>query len=51
MEEILFDPQTSGGLLVSLKQEDAEEALKKLNKLGLPAALKVKMLKIEKRTL
>ena len=35
MEEILFDPQTSGGLLVSLKQEDAEKALKQLSKLGL----------------
>lgn len=39
MEEILFDPQTSGGLLVSLKQEDAEEALKKLKKLGLSCAI------------
>lgn len=39
MEEILFDPQTSGGLLVSMDKEDAAAALKELRKLGLPCAL------------
>lgn len=34
MEEILFDPQTSGGLLVSIAAEDAPEALKRLAERG-----------------
>ena len=29
-EDLLFDPQTSGGLLVSLKKKDAKEVLKRL---------------------
>lgn len=37
MEELLFDPQTSGGLLVSMAAEDAGRALKELSALGLPA--------------
>ncbi len=36
MEEILFDPQTSGGLLVSMDAEDAKKALEELKMLGLP---------------
>ena len=32
MEEILFDPQTSGGLLVSMPQADALEALKNVKR-------------------
>ena len=39
MEEILFDPQTSGGLLVSMDPEDAPAALEELKKLGLPCAV------------
>lgn len=38
MEEILFDPQTSGGLLAGIRSEDAQSALGKLKKLGLPCA-------------
>ena len=38
MEEILFDPQTSGGLLAGIRPEDAQSALEKLKKLGLPCA-------------
>lgn len=36
IEEILFDAQTSGGLLVSMPPEDGEAALKELKVLGLP---------------
>lgn len=36
LEEILYDPQTSGGLLVSIKKEDAMNALAQLKLLGLP---------------
>lgn len=36
IEEILFDAQTSGGLLVSMPPEDGETALKELKALGLP---------------
>ncbi len=37
MEEVLFDPQTSGGLLFSVAKEHAEELLQELNKV-VPAA-------------
>lgn len=37
MEEILFDPQTSGGLLVAVKATDTEELLSELQQAGLPA--------------
>lgn len=39
MEEVLFDPQTSGGLLVSVNPEDAEEIVGKMQAQGLPAAI------------
>ena len=39
LEEILFDPQTSGGLLVSMDREDAAPALEEIRKLGLPCAI------------
>lgn len=39
IEEILFDPQTSGGLLVSLADGDAQLALKEIQALGLPCGL------------
>ncbi len=39
MEEILFDPQTSGGLLVSLAPEDGETCLEDIKKLGLPCGM------------
>lgn len=37
MEEILYDPQTSGGLLAAVRPEDAAEICGKLTALGLPA--------------
>lgn len=39
MQEILFDPQTSGGLLASIDAADAEAALKELEELGLPCGI------------
>ena len=39
MEELLFDPQTSGGLLFAVKKEDALPFLKELKNEGLPAAI------------
>lgn len=38
-EEVLFDPQTSGGLLVSLPENEAEKAIKEIAKLGLPCGI------------
>ena len=39
MEEILFDPQTSGGLLAAVPPQDADQILKELKKEGLPAKI------------
>ena len=39
MEEVLFDPQTSGGLLVAVAPECAEELLAELQATDLPAQI------------
>ena len=39
MEEVLFDPQTSGGLLVAAEPGQAPQLLKDLRESGLPAAI------------
>ncbi len=39
VEEILYDAQTSGGLLVSMEAEDGERALEELKTLGLPCGI------------
>lgn len=39
MEEILFDPQTSGGLLMSVAKEDAQSLLEDLQALGLSCGI------------
>ncbi len=39
MEEILFDPQTSGGLLAAVDEKEAEQILKELIHAGLPAKI------------
>ena len=38
-EELLFDPQTSGGLLLAVDGKDAKELEKELQKAGLPAKI------------
>ena len=38
MEEVLFDPQTSGGLLIAAAPDRSEELLAELKEAGLPAA-------------
>ena len=39
MEEILFDPQTSGGLLLAVGKEEADVLLNELKDAGMPAAI------------
>ena len=39
MEELLFDPQTSGGLLACLDPKEAEKALEEIENLGLPCGI------------
>lgn len=39
MEELLFDPQTSGGLLVALPKEEAYEAIEEIKETGLPCGV------------
>lgn len=39
MEEILFDPQTSGGLLIAVKAQEADALLAELQQEGLPARI------------
>lgn len=39
MEEVLFDPQTSGGLLAAVAPECAQQLLQELREAGMPAAI------------
>ena len=49
LEEIMYDPQTSGGLLISLPSEYAEELLEKLNKLEIKSAVVGKVIKKQEK--
>lgn len=48
LEEILFDPQTSGGLLVSVPEIYSIELLNELNKLNIKSSIIGKVIKREK---
>lgn len=39
IEELLFDPQTSGGLLISMNPEAAQDMVKKMNEKEIPARI------------
>ncbi len=39
LEEIMYDPQTSGGLLISVPEEEAQELLERLNKFEIKSAI------------
>ena len=39
MQEVLFDPQTSGGLLIVVAENEAEELTRRMQAIGLPAAI------------
>lgn len=47
MEDILFDPQTSGGLLFSCSEDESEKILKELNELKLKSSIVGKVLPYE----
>lgn len=49
MEEILFDPQTSGGLLISAAKEDGAELAEALCKAGMPASIIGEVTKKDKK--
>lgn len=44
LEEILFDPQTSGGLLFAVPQEEGKALLQELKEAGLPAQIVGRMI-------
>ena len=39
MEEVLFDPQTSGGLLIAVERQQADALLDELKQAGHPASI------------
>ena len=39
MQEILLDPQTSGGMLYSVAPEDVNDVMKELNDLEMPSCV------------
>ena len=50
-EDLVFDPQTSGGLLLSIASEDATTAMERLESLTLPCALIGKVTELQKNHL
>ena len=50
LEEILYDPQTSGGLLISIPEQYAEEMLEKLNKHEIKSAIVGKVIEKQEKS-
>ena len=50
-EDIVFDPQTSGGLLLSIDPQDADEAISRLSFLSLPCAVVGRVIDYQKKHL
>lgn len=49
MQEVLFDPQTSGGLLIAVAEKDAEEMVQRMQDSGVPAKVVGEILSEEDR--
>ena len=49
MQEVLFDPQSSGGLMIVLPAEQAESLLADIQALGVPAAIVGEMLEPQQK--
>ena len=49
LEEIMYDPQTSGGLLISLPESEAYELLEKLNTLEIKSAIVGKVIEKQEK--
>ena len=50
-EDIVFDPQTSGGLLICIASQDASEAVERLSSLSLPCAIIGQVTDLQKKHL
>ena len=50
-EDIVFDPQTSGGLLLSIAPQDADRAISRLSSLSLPCAVIGRVINLQKKYL
>lgn len=50
-EDLVFDPQTSGGLLLSIDPQDACEAISRLSSLSLPCAVVGHVMDLQKKHL
>ena len=50
-EDIVFDPQTSGGLLLSIDPQDADRAISRLSSLSLPCAVIGRVINLQKKHL
>ena len=49
MQEVMFDPQSSGGLLIVLPADQAEDLLRDIRALGVPSAIVGEMMEPDKK--